>query len=247
MPAYDVLGRTYATTRHADPRIAAAIHAALGDARSVVNIGAGTGSYEPPTTRLAVEPSSVMVSQRPAGAAPVVRAAAEAIPLPDDSVDAALAVLTVHHWTDLARGLSELTRVARRRLVVFTWNPERVASFWLLADYLPAVERTDRSHAIPIDTLRALLPGARVSPVPIPHDCTDGFGAAFWRRPEAYLDPAVRAGMSMFTRHPDPAAVDAGLARLAADVESGRWRDEHADLVARDSFDVGYVLLSLEL
>ena len=247
MTRYDVIGRTYAATRRADPRIAAAIHAGLGDARSVVNIGAGTGSYEPPTTVLAVEPSAVMVAQRPAGSAPVVRGAAEAIPLPDASVDAALAVLTVHHWSDLARGLAELSRVARRRVVIFTWDPERVASYWLLAEYLPAIGRTDRSLAVPIERLQALLPGASVLPVPVPHDCCDGFGAAFWRRPEAYLDPAVRAGMSMFARHPGNAEVEAGLDRLAADLESGRWHDEHRDLLALDALDVGYVLVTAEL
>lgn len=248
MPArYDLLGRTYSVTRQADPRIAAAVSAALGDAGSVVNVGAGTGSYEPPSTVLAVEPSAVMVAQRPSGAAPVVRAAAEALPLPDAAVDAALAVLTVHHWNDLARGLRELTRVARRRVAVFTWDPDRIASYWLLTEYFPEIGRIDRSLAVPIPRLRELLPGARVSPVPVPHDCTDGFGAAFWRRPEAYLDPAVRAGMSMFARHPDPAAFAPGLARLAADVDSRRWHERHGDLLDLDTYDVGYVLVTAEL
>ncbi|HEV7203665.1 MAG TPA: class I SAM-dependent methyltransferase [Jatrophihabitans sp.] len=244
---YDVLGRTYSVTRRADPRIATAIASALGDAGTVVNVGAGTGSYEPPTTVLAVEPSAVMVAQRPPGSAAVVRGAAEALPLADGAVDAALAVFTVHHWSDLARGLREFTRVARKRVVVLTWDPARIADYWLLTEYFPEIGRADRSAAVPLPRLLDLLPGARVSPVPVPHDCTDGFGAAFWRRPEAYLDPAVRAGMSMFARHADPAGLEPGLGRLAADVRSRRWHDEHRALLDLESFDVGYVLVTAEL
>jgi SAM-dependent methyltransferase len=190
---YDDIGRTYRLTRRPDPRIASAIFAALGDASSVVNIGAGAGSYEPEETVLAVEPSQVMIEQRPVGAAPVVQAVAEALPLRDNSVDAALAVLTVHHWRDLTAGVAEMRRVARRRLVFFTWRPERFANFWLL-DYLPEAAETDARQAVPVDRLRTLLGDSdvTVTPVPVPHDCLDGFGAAYWRRPRAYLDPEVR-------------------------------------------------------
>lgn len=247
MALYDRIGRTYRRTRQTDPRIAAAIRDALGDVRSVVNVGAGAGAYEPPGTVLAVEPSRVMIDQRPAGAAPAVEAVAEALPLEDDAVDAALAVLTVHHWTDVAAGVAEMRRVARRRAVFFTWWPERMAEFWLLRDYLPAAAETDARMAHHVERLGELLGDeADVRPVPVPHDCIDGFGAAFWRRPEAYLDPDVRAGMSVFAKT-DPAAVRDGLARLEDDVRSGAWHRAHADLVQGEVLDVGYCTVAVDL
>lgn len=243
MTAYDRIGRGYATTRRPDPRIAAQLSAALTGATSIVNVGAGTGSYEPPETVVAVEPSAVMIAQRPAGAAPCVRAAAEALPLADACVDAALAVLTIHHWTDVDAGVAELRRVARRRVAILTWDQTAmVDDFWLLRDYLPAAAAVSAGHAVPIAHLRDLLPGSRVEPVLVPHDCTDGFGAAFWRRPSAYLDPAVRAGISMFAQAEPGDLVD-GLAALAADLESGVWRERNRDLVEVDRFDAGYRLV----
>ncbi|SDE64611.1 Methyltransferase domain-containing protein [Blastococcus fimeti] len=247
MALYDGIGRTYRRTRQADPRIAAAITAALGEVDSVVNIGAGAGAYEPPQTALAVEPSRVMIDQRPAGAAPAVRAVAEALPLADDAVDAALAVLTVHHWSDVAAGVAEVRRVARRRVVFFTWWPERVADFWLLRDYLPAAAKTDARLAVKVQELTRLLGAhAEIRSVPVPHDCVDGFAAAFWRRPEAYLDPDVRAGMSVFATTP-PDALREGLERLEADVRSGAWHRAHEDLLHRDALDVGYCTVSVDL
>lgn len=247
MTVYDEIGRSYQRTRQADPRIAAAIFTALGDATSVVNIGAGAGSYEPPQTVLAVEPSGVMIGQRPTAAAPAVQSVAEALPLRDESVDAALAVLTVHHWTDVAAGVAEMRRVARRRLVFFTWWPERVAQFWLLAEYLPAAAETDAHHAVPLQSLCALLDGdCQVQAVPVPHDCLDGFGAAYWRRPEAYLDPQVRAGISMLAKT-DEAALGAGLQRLEDDLRTGRWHREHAPLLHLDALDLGYCIVTLDL
>jgi len=204
MALYDTIGQTYRATRRPDPRIGAAIHAALGNVSSVLNVGAGAGSYEPPQTVLAVEPSAVMIAQRPAGAAPVVQAVAEHLPLPDKSVDAAMGVLTVHHWQDVPAGLAELRRVARRRIVLLTSRADVVAKFWLLADYLPIAAPLDPALDTPIDLLTSLLPGAEVTTLPVPRDCTDGFGAAYWSRPEAYLDPVVRAGISIFARS-DPA------------------------------------------
>jgi SAM-dependent methyltransferase len=247
MALYDDIGRTYRSTRQADPRIAAAIQEALGDVASVVNIGAGAGAYEPPQTTLAVEPSRVMIDQRPAGSAPAVQAVAEALPLRDGAVDAALAVLTVHHWSDVAAGVAEIRRVARRRAVFFTWWPERVAEYWLLQDYLPAAAETDARLAVQIEELTRLLgEHAQVRSVPVPHDCADGFAAAYWRRPEAYLDPVVRAGMSLFAKT-DDGAVREGLARLADDVASGAWHRAHADLLRMDSLDVGYCTVTVDL
>jgi SAM-dependent methyltransferase len=246
MAIYDTIGATYTATRRPDPRIAAQIHAALGDAETVINVGAGTGSYEPPQTVLAVEPSAVMIAQRPVGAAPAIQAAAESIPLGDDAADAAMALLTVHHWTDLEAGVAEMRRIARRRIVVLTWDQSVTRETWLLSEYLPEAAALDDARAIPVDRLAALLGATRIEPVPIPHDCTDGFAVAYWRPPEAYLDPVVRAGISMLAQTGE-AAIAPGLSRLAADLSNGRWHDRHADLLSLDETDVGYRLLVAEL
>jgi SAM-dependent methyltransferase len=241
---YDNLGRTYSSTRQADPRIAAVINGALDDSATVVNIGAGTGSYEPVQTVVAIEPSWVMIGQRPPGAAPVLCAAAEHIPLRDDAADTALAVLTIHHWSDLEAGIAEMHRVARRRLVFLTWDADVIGErFWLLSEYVPAARRADYEMAVPLDRLIGLLNDPVISAVPVPHDCADGFGAAFWRRPAAYLDPAVQAGMSLFAKL-DTALYADGLARLAADLDSGRWQRKHADLLDAEELDLGYRLVT---
>lgn len=239
---YDSIGATYADTRRPDPRIAARIHQALDGATTVINVGAGTGSYEPPGTLWAVEPSAVMIAQRPDGSARALEASAESIPLPDDSTDAVMALLTVHHWSDLEAGIGELRRIARRRIVVFTFDPDINQKFWLLDEYLPEAAAFDDTRAVAVDRLVRLLGGARIETVPVPHDCTDGFLAAFWRRPEAYLDPQIRAGISMFAQISDD-VIRPGLARLDDDLSSGRWRHRHADLLDREALDVGYRLL----
>ncbi|MDG6106813.1 methyltransferase domain-containing protein [Dactylosporangium aurantiacum] len=246
MDVYDTIGATYATTRRPDPRIGARVAAALGDASSVVNVGAGAGSYEPPQTVLAVEPSAVMIRQRPARAAPVVQARAEALPLATGAADAVMALLTVHHWADLAAGVAELRRVARRRVVVLTWDAPVFRSFWLVREYLPQAVAFDETRAVPVERLAALLGGARVEPVPVPHDCVDGFAAAYWRRPAAYLDPAVRAGISMLAQTGED-ALRPGLHRLAEDLRAGRWQEEHPDLLDREEFDAGYRLVVADL
>ena len=245
---YDAIGRQYTATRRPDPRLEAAIHAALGDARSVVNVGAGAGAYEPRDREvIPVEPSATMRAQRPPGAPAAIDAGAEALPLADGSVDAALAVLTDHHWADRARGLRELRRVARDRVVLFTFDPATYDLFWLTTDYLPAfadlIDPPYRRAGHWERELRELLdPGLRVEAVPIPHDCTDGFYGAWWRRPEAYLDPVVRANISVFSRL-DPAYVRDGLERLAADLASGAWHQRHAALLAREELELGYRLV----
>ncbi|MEV1065543.1 methyltransferase domain-containing protein [Streptomyces sp. NPDC050263] len=247
MAVYDALGGTYGRTRRPDARIAARIHAALADAVDVIDVGAGTGSYEPPGTVLAVEPSEVMVGQRPPGTAPVVRAVAERLPVRDDAADAVMAVLTVHHWTDLETGLAELRRVARRRIVVLTWDQSIYRErFWLVREYVPQAAALDDSRAVPIERLAALLGGARQEIVPVPHDCADGFGAAYWRRPHAYLDPQVRAGISMLAQSGEDALAP-GLAALADDLATGRWHERHADLLTLDAIDVGYRLLAADV
>ena len=240
---YDAIGRTYTATRATDPRIAARIWAALGDARTVVNVGAGTGNYEPPDRAVtAVEPSAVMIAQRPPGAAPAVQASAEALPFADASFDAAMAVLTLHHWSDWRGGCAELRRVARDRVVVFSWDPAYAGRMWLLPEYFP--EHIDEDVAMfPSLADQAAARGAEVEAVPVPWDCRDGFFSAFWRRPEAYLDPAVRAGISTLAKRSEPELAD-GLVRLRADLDSGAWARRHTDLLQRDELDLGYRLLA---
>jgi SAM-dependent methyltransferase len=248
MPAavYDTIGRGYVRQRRADPRIATPLMAALGEARSVLNVGAGTGSYEPHDRPvIAVEPSAVMIAQRSPEAAPAVQARAEALPFADGSFDAVMGVLTLHHWADRARGLAECARIARQRVVLLTWDPF-AAAFWLTTDYLPAIAEVDRRQFPPMSAYAdAFGIGARVEiePVPVPRDCIDGFLGAYWARPETYLDPGARAGMSSFSL---PGS-DEGLARLAADLKSGAWHARHANLLALDALDIGYRLVVAHL
>ena len=243
---YDSTGLTYSQTRQPDPRIGAAIEDALLGAATVANIGAGTGSYEPSSTVVSIEPSGVMIAQRPPGSAPAVQATAEHLPIRTKAVDAALAVLTVHHWADLERGIAEMRRIARRRVVVFTWDHTIFRRFWLVRDYLAAAAETDARLAVPITKLTALLGDPTVVPVPIPHDCLDGVGGAYWRRPHAYLDPTVRAGMSLFALTPEP-DLRQGLSELRTHLESGEWDRRHRDLLDQQQLDLGYRLLIAEI
>lgn len=241
--SYDRIGIGYSLTRRPDPRIAARIMHALGDSASVVNVGAGAGSYEPRGLRVvAVEPSRTMIRQRPADAAPVVRAAAEDLPLCDDAVDSATAFLTLHHWRDAARGLREMRRVARGRIVILTWDQGVFERFWLVREYLPGLRSVDRPRALAIAEIAAALGEGRVVPVPIPHDCADGFLGAFWRRPEAYLDARVRAGISACVAL-TAKECEEGMGRLAQDIRSGAWEQRHQQLLDRDELDLGYRLV----
>lgn len=242
-PLYDTIGRTYSTTRQGDPRIAAAIRSALGDARSVLNVGAGTGAHEPSDLDVtAVEPSPVMIAQRPPDSAPVVEAFAEDLPFEDGSFDAVMAILSDHHWQDREVGLRELRRVARRRVVLINADPSMAGSFWLTREYLPGfvdlIPARYRAAGAWRDGLRTLLGEASFEVLPIPWDCRYGFYAAFWQRPHAYLDPEVRRNISIFHRLP-PKQVAEGLWRLRQDVEGGAWHAAHADLLGSESLDVG--------
>ena len=242
-PLYDTIGATYTATRRTEPRIAAQVWAALGDARTVLNVGAGTGSYEPPGRDVtAVEPSALMRAQRPVGAAPCVAAVAETLPFEDQSFDAAMAFSTVHHWPDPIAGLREMRRVARR-VVVFTCDSSDTAwrrRFWLTRDYLPEV--ADFSVDRPSLTELALAIRARIEPVLIRWDCADGFFEAHWRRPEAYLDDHVRRGVSVWARV-GPDAEQRAVRRLRDDLVSGRWAERNRDLVALDAAELGLRLL----
>lgn len=245
---YDQTGKTYAQTRRPDPRIADIINHAIGDGGLVANVGAGTGSYEPAQTVVAVEPSRVMIDQRPPGSAPAVQATAENLPIRTDAVDAALAVLTVHHWDELAAGIAEMLRIARHRVIILTWDHDVIRNFWLLNEYVPAAADTDARLAVPINTLVKLLGREHVSTVrvPVPHDCVDGFGGAYWRRPDAYLDDTIRRGMSLFAMTPH-SEVQEGLSRLQADLTSGAWEERHTDLLQMPELDLGYRLLIANL
>lgn len=240
---YDEIGQSYVVTRQPDPRIAQAIRAALGAARTVLNVGAGTGSYEPADLQVvAVEPSRAMIQQRPAGTAPVVQAVAEHLPWSDAAFDATLAILTIHHWHDRAAGLAELRRVARHRVVLLTWDPTCRDAFWLITRYVPEILDLDMPRFPSMAELAHCLGQIEVRPVPIPHDCQDGFLGAFWRRPEAYLDPNVRRAISGFAQLP-PVVVNAGLARLADDLRSGQWDTQFGWVRDQTSLDLGYRLI----
>lgn len=237
-PGYDTIGAVYARHRRPDPRVAAQIEGALGDAGSVVNVGAGTGSYEPADRAVtAVEPSSVMIGQRRAGAAPVVQAVAERLPFADGAFDAGLAVFTIHHWRDVGAGLAEMSRVARR-LVVFTFDPALHKEFWLIEDYVPEMGALSSTNTVEPETVAELVGADRIEVVPIPADCIDGFNWAYWRRPEAYLDPEVPACISGLALLDDE-MVAQRMERLAADLDDGTWQSRHGHLRQLESIDGG--------
>jgi SAM-dependent methyltransferase len=244
---YDKIGVGYITTRRADPRIERQILDALGEARSVVNVGAGTGAYEPTDREvLAVEPSPVMREQRPSGAAPCIDASAESLPLPDGAFDAAMAILSLHHWRDWRAGVRELRRVARRLVIVLTYDADFGSRFWLQRDYLPELGALNSQRFPSIEEQAAAVGNTCVmTAVLIPHDCHDGFEAAYWRRPRAYLDPEVRAGISTF-QLPGAEALLGGLDRLAQDLETGRWEQRNHDILDRTELDVGLRLLTAQ-
>lgn len=235
---YDSIGANYAELRRPDPRIAAAIDRALGESETVLNVGAGTGSYEPADRRVvAVEPSIEMIRKRSPSAAPAVQASAEDLPFEDDAFDASMAILTVHHWTDKEAGLREMRRVTRGRIVLLTFDPAHRP--WL-TNYLPQLAALDEAQMPPIADYERWLGRVEVTPVPVPHDCSDGFLYAYWRRPEAYLDSHIRSGSSSFWAIGD---AEAGLKRLERDLDSGEWESRYAGLLAIDAYDAGYRLI----
>jgi SAM-dependent methyltransferase len=241
-PLYDTIGSTYTVTRRTEPRIAAQIWAALGDARTVLNVGAGTGSYEPPDRDvIAVEPSALMRSQRRPDAAPCLAGAAEKLPFDDKSFDAAMAVCTVHHWQDPVAGLREMQRVARR-VVVFLFDTSDPSQFWLTRDYLPEFAALPGCKVLAaLDELAGAI-GASIEPVPVPWDCADGFFEAYWRRPEAYLDEDVRRGISVWAAV-GPDVEQRAAAGLRADLASGRWAERNRDLLDLEASELGARLL----
>jgi SAM-dependent methyltransferase len=245
--SYDRIGVDYAKARHTDPRIAAKIAAALGNARSVLNVGAGTGSYEPVDREvIAVEPSAEMISQRPIGSAPAVQASAEALPFENDSFDAAMAIISDHHWHDRSAGLRAMARVARHRVLLLNADPSLALEFWLTRDYLPGftdlIPAQYRHRGRWREELESVLGKVEVQPVPIPHDCLDGFYQAYWRRPSAYCDKRVRHGISVFHRLPTDEVADA-MERLQRDLDDGTWSERNAQLLDLPELDVGLRLV----
>jgi SAM-dependent methyltransferase len=239
---YDRLGTGYASQRRPDPRWQRAIDEALGSAASVVNIGAGTGSYEPADRYvLAAEPSTTMIKQRPRSAAPALQAAAEHLPIADQQFDVAMALVTIHHWTDWPAGLREMQRVARR-VVVLHFDPVLHSEFWLVRDYLPELSEVWQGVPRPREVAALLGPGAEVRELPVPADCVDGFLPAYWRRPQAYLQAQVRQSMSALQLLA-PDVLSRGITALAADLEDGTWDKRNAALLQKQTLDVGWRLL----
>ena len=238
--SYDTIGVNYSDLRKPDSRIERMIGGALGSAKTVLNVGAGAGSYEPADRQVtAVEPSMEMIRQRGVSAAPVIQGYAEDLPFDDNSFDASMAILTVHHWADKEKGLKEMRRVTRGQVVVLTFDPSH-RGFWL-ADYIPELVELDEVQMPRMTNYEEWLGSVKISAVPIPHDCTDGFLCAYWRRPAAYLDPRIRAAISSFWKISD---FSGGIARLEADLESGAWEDRYGHLLAEDARDFGYRLVT---
>jgi SAM-dependent methyltransferase len=237
---YDRIGLGYAEQRRPDPRLTAMINKAIGDAETVLNVGAGAGSYEP-TDRpvVALDPSPVMLAQHRGSRR--VQGVAEHLPFDDGSFDAAMAVLTVHHWEDLNRGLAEIRRVSRRQ-VIFTWDPNHRPKLWIAHDYVPAIDSMDTARFVSLSVIAEALDAHTVLNFEIPHDFTDGFQAAFWRRPEMYLDPAIRSASSTFASLP-PALIERGIEMLRSDLETGVWKRTYGHLLTKESADYGHRIL----
>ncbi len=233
---YAVRGRGYATIRRPDPRIEAQVHAALGTAKTVLNVGAGAGSYEPTDRHvIAVEPAAAMRAQRGPSRVPATAAFAEALPLDDDAVDAAMAMMTVHQWSDLDAGLAELRRVARGPVVILAGDGDRLADYWL-NDYAPGLIAAERRRYPPIAHLAARIGAtAEVQAVPVPLDCADGFTEAFYGRPERLLDPAVRQAQSSWAFVAEGAEARF-VEHLSADLASGRWDARHSHLRTQPTY-----------
>lgn len=233
----------YSNLRIPDPYIELEILDALGDAESVLNVGAGTGSYEPRNKEvMAVDLSFNMIKQRPQEAAPVLQAAAEWLPFSDSSFDAAMAVLTVHHWSDPASGLMEMARVARKRVVILTWDPAS-EGFWLVQKYFPEILEVDREIFPSMNVIRDVLGSLSSRVLPVPADCIDGFLGAYWKRPHAYLDEVIRKGMSTFSKIK---TLGKGLQLLEQDLHNRSWEKQFGDILDQDFLDVGYRILIAE-
>jgi SAM-dependent methyltransferase len=233
---YDDLAKPYSRYRTPDTRIASAIWTHLKGAERVLNIGAGIGSYEPTNCEVvAVEPSKQMIALRPSSTSKVIRGSAESLPFKEEVFQASMAILTIHHWSDIRRGLNEMLRVTSEKVVLFTWIGYG-GDFWL-EDYIPEIRGIDAKLFPTLQELEEMLGAITVVPVEIPHDCTDGFMCAYWRRPRAYLDPDVRKAISTFSRI---CCIQEGLQNLEKDLDSGKWDRAYGHLLAKQHIDLGY-------
>lgn len=233
-PRYDEIGIDYARLRRPDPRIATEIVRLLGAGRSLLNVGAGTGNYEPEGWEVtAVEPSAEMTRQRRRPAARVLQASAECLPFDDSTFDTAMSIFTIHHWPEKRAGLREMRRVTRGSIVLLTFDPS--SRPWL-TDYIPELIEVDCATMPAMELYEEWLGRVTIEPLLVPHDCTDGFLHAYWCRPEAYLDRRIRSGSSAFW------SIDAerGIVRLAEDLQSGAWHDRYGHLLKHQSYDAGY-------
>ncbi|MCB0352137.1 MAG: methyltransferase domain-containing protein [Bdellovibrionales bacterium] len=241
---YDVIGVDYHLKRHSDPRLKTQIYRSIESGSAILNVGAGTGSYEDPRYPLvALEPSLRMIEQRPVNSAPAVRGAAETLPFRDKTFDVGLALLTVHHWADFERAALELKRVLRKKIVFLTWDPE-VSPFWLVRDYFPEIFRKDQTLFPKMEDFRKFFPRCSIENVEIPDDCIDGFLGAHWKRPEEYLRPSTRQCISAFQRLQN---FDRGLEALRCDLENDQWYERNRELMPLQSLDVGYRIVICEI
>ena len=241
---YNKIGKSYALGRRTDPEIEAQIHAKLQGATSILNVGAGTGSYEPSDIMVtAVEPSEAMISQRKLSSAPVTKAQAENLPFDDASFSHCMTILSMHHWDNRKKGFAEIKRVTRDRFVAITWDPDS-EPFWLTRDYFPEIYDIDKRTFPRLSEFEKSFENIEVSVLKIPANCIDGFLAAYWRKPEAYLDETVRANISTFTKIPD---LNKGLDQLQNDIKSGAWKLKNGDLLKAEYLDAGYRIVSIDL
>ncbi len=240
---YGRIGAGYSAYRKPDPRIASAVLAALGDAGTVVNVGAGSGSYESRSLLVtAVEPSQSMRVQRPAHLAPAVDATAEHLPFPDGVFDAAMTTFSVHQWSDIKAGLREMRRVARGPVVILTCDPDLVRDFWLY-DYAPLVLETEARRYPAVADLTETLGGrVTVERVPVPADCTDGFNEAYYARPERLLEPGARQACSAWS-FVEPEVRAEYVGRLRDDLDSGRWDERYGALRRQPTLDGSLILI----
>lgn len=241
MSDYNLIGSNYSYFRKPDNRIAKAIEKEIGNVSFAVNIGAGTGLYEPGFLDLiAVEPSQVMINQRSAGAAPVIKSSAEELPFDDLIFDISLALLTIHHWNDLKKGLSEMKRVSKRQLI-FTWDPD-FPGFWMTQRYFPEIKQIDSRIFPRFDVIEEILGPMKRVPVSIPSDCSDGFGSAYWARPDAYLSEDRRLAMSTFNKI-SKKDLELGLNLLCREIKDGTWDLLFGHLKKLNELDLGFYIL----
>jgi SAM-dependent methyltransferase len=240
---YGRIGTSYADYRRPEARIAAVIEQALAGAKTVINVGAGTGSYESQTFEItAVEPSATMRAQRPPHLSPAIDAVAESLPFPDQSFDAAMTTYSVHQWSDLKAGLREMRRVSRGPVLVVGGDPTRVCDYWL-HDYAPRMLEIEARRYPSIDEVAETLGGTvEVTPVPIPFDCTDGFIEAYYGRPERLLDPEARKACSAWSFVDEQLAAEY-VESLREALESGAWDARYGHLREQPFYEGSLVMI----